>query len=349
MLLGGRTLWHWDKTVDTDLYPLVKHNYWISTTGRKSGTDTNWISSEKIPVTDCAVVDYYLYSHPNVGNVVAYDASGKVLGYAQNNTNRKYHVPPGTTHITLTGCTEQYSTGFNNQYVTLTDLATEPPKYVEDGLVMWCDGRNNTGEGHSDSVTTWKDLTGNGNDIINTMHSDSTSPASTVRGVWTDTGIWVKSKSNQFLRTLTEFDLGSDYTLEIRVTPMSYQYMTFGFRKSSRFKLRESGKWWGRISESDATGAINTGLVNETPPPNVPVTLAFTRHYNGTNTEYLVYQDTTHAGRSAPSGNYQSGNVSDILIGTETVDLVVHSVRLYNRALTAEEIAFNYEFDKAQL
>lgn len=35
--------------------------------------------------------------------------------------------------------------------------------YVEDGMVLYLDGENNTGTGHSNSTTTWKDLSGNGN------------------------------------------------------------------------------------------------------------------------------------------------------------------------------------------
>ncbi len=36
--------------------------------------------------------------------------------------------------------------------------------YVQDGLVLHYDGVNNTGNGHSNTTTTWKDLSGNGND-----------------------------------------------------------------------------------------------------------------------------------------------------------------------------------------
>lgn len=36
--------------------------------------------------------------------------------------------------------------------------------YVTDGLVLYYDAINNTGSGHSSSTTTWKDLSGNGND-----------------------------------------------------------------------------------------------------------------------------------------------------------------------------------------
>lgn len=37
-------------------------------------------------------------------------------------------------------------------------------EYVTDGLLLYYDAINNTGTGHSDTTTTWKDLSGNGND-----------------------------------------------------------------------------------------------------------------------------------------------------------------------------------------
>ena len=37
--------------------------------------------------------------------------------------------------------------------------------YVTDGLILYYDAVNNTGNGHSNTETTWKDLSGNGNDF----------------------------------------------------------------------------------------------------------------------------------------------------------------------------------------
>lgn len=41
----------------------------------------------------------------------------------------------------------------------------ETPTYVSDGLILYYDAINNTGNGHSSTTTTWKDLSGNGNDL----------------------------------------------------------------------------------------------------------------------------------------------------------------------------------------
>ena len=40
------------------------------------------------------------------------------------------------------------------------------PEYVSDGLILHYDAINNTGSGHDNTTTTWKDLSGNGNDLM---------------------------------------------------------------------------------------------------------------------------------------------------------------------------------------
>jgi hypothetical protein len=169
-----------------------------------------------------------------------------------------------------------------------------------------------------------------------------------VQGEWRDDGIWVKSKSNQFLRTLTQFDLGADYTLEISTRVMASDYMTIGFRTGTRFKLRTQGAvWWVRVSASDADGQQNISPGKTMPPLDTPVTYTVSRHYDATTnyTMYTIYANGSYVGRGGYSGVHRSGDSSDILIGNENDDLIVHCIRLYNRALTADEIALNYEHD----
>lgn len=47
-------------------------------------------------------------------------------------------------------------------YASLTGVSE--PEYITDGLILHYDAINNTGDGHSNTATTWKDLSGNGND-----------------------------------------------------------------------------------------------------------------------------------------------------------------------------------------
>ena len=58
---------------------------------------------------------------------------------------------------------EAYGKNLNN-IQEIYDEREEEEGYIQDGLVLYLDGINNTGNGHSNTTTTWKDLSGNGND-----------------------------------------------------------------------------------------------------------------------------------------------------------------------------------------
>ena len=60
--------------------------------------------------------------------------------------------------------------------ITGTGGGSEPTiDYVQEGLILHYDAINNTGSGHSSSTTTWKDLSGSGNDgTLSTSPSNST-------------------------------------------------------------------------------------------------------------------------------------------------------------------------------
>lgn len=356
ILRDGKSLWAWSKTAETDIYPLAVNNYWISKTGTISGYDSNWISTDKIPVTDRASVRFGLLGHGSIGTVVAYSESGTVLGCAnapsQYFFEGVYNVPPGTAYITITGCTEEYNTSYFNQYAILTDLIGDVPPYVENGLILLCDGVNNSGLGHDSNVTTWKDLSGNGNDIVSVGDINSTVAATTVQGEWKANGIWVNVKNGQFLRTPNSFDLGSDYTIEMRVRQVSSDYMTLGFKTGTRFKLRLQGNaWWVRVSEKDSGGQQDINPYRAMKPLNTPVTYTVSRFYNeaANYTYYTIYENGVYVARGGYAGIHREGESSYIAVGMENDDLIVHSVRLYNRALTDEEIAANHEYDTLRL
>lgn len=53
---------------------------------------------------------------------------------------------------------------------------TSTPSYVTNGLILHYDAINNTGNGHDNNATVWKDLSGNGNDsVLSNFGNDTTS------------------------------------------------------------------------------------------------------------------------------------------------------------------------------
>ena len=94
--------------------------------------------------------------------------------------------------------------------------------YVQDGLVAQYDGINNVGHGlaHSNSATTWVDLTGNGND--GTVNAAVT---------WSDNG-WVNSTGN-----IQPVTVGTGLAAAIAATGRFSAQMTFTPADNNRVYL----------------------------------------------------------------------------------------------------------------
>lgn len=101
--------------------------------------------------------------------------------------------------------------------------------YIEEGLILHYDAINNTGEGdekHSTTTTTWKDLSGNGND--GTLRNFDT----TEESGWKDSYLkfdGINDIVNTGLKGATTFTSDDNYTLEVvfnmnKVTAQGNQY-----------------------------------------------------------------------------------------------------------------------------
>ena len=357
--VGGTVLWG-KNPEPRDILPLMTNTWWISTSGSISNlTDPNWRSTDKLPVEKGAIVTFGLAGYVTVANVVAYNASGAVIGYSNyTGSGTAFHesvytVPENATHITISGHAPTNTLG-SKQYAVLSYIEKNmPPRYSEDGLVLWCDGLSNDGEDkdHSRTTTIWKDLTGNGNDIISTKAKADTNPASTFQGEWHLDGAYINAQNNQFLRTVTEFDLGADRSIEVRFTLSEDIYATFGFATGDRYKYRMTNKGatvndWFRTSASDTENII-TVYTNTSATVGVPATMCITRRYDAeTNkTEYRSYLNGVQTATNSREGNHREGESSHVILGHEKDNAIFHSVRVYDRALTEEEVANNYGYD----
>jgi hypothetical protein len=234
------------------------------------------------------------------------------------------------------------------RYIMTTDYIKQW-RMTTDGLIMYCDGINNTGDGHDANVTTWTDLSGNGNNLINVSSSSATTPATSVKGEWLADGMHVINKSSQFLRTVNTFDLGADRTVEFRLTMNADANMTIGLYYADRLKLRSGGaSFWARFgqSESVSTYDIKPGKPSRY---NVPFTVTMTRHYDAEadTTTHRVYVDGIFYAEKSWAGNLRAGETAHVYIGSESTNVTVHTVRIYNRALTDEEVKSNYWYDEA--
>ena len=85
-------------------------------------------------------------------------------------------------------------------------IAVKDTGYVSDGLVLYLDGINNTGNGHDSNATTWKDLSGNNNDgTLNIAN-------------WTENSFKSDSTNKSYVK-LPNVLTGNNYTIQLTFMP----------------------------------------------------------------------------------------------------------------------------------
>lgn len=212
-----------------------------------------------------------------------------------------------------------------------------PPvdEYVTDGLILHYDAINNTGNGHSDTTTTWTDLSGNGSDATVTggMWSDNY-----VRFTTSNNSNGIKTKSNFPINFSSKtfnivFNLSQVSTVEALFgarTSTSNGFMLFNYNVDNAFELDTIG------------GQTRVKLGNR---------LSANRNYNLTvtfdNGIVKLYID----GALISTTSYTTGTINFPLTvftaGTRSNSLGnVYSVKVYDRALTEDEVLQNYNMDK---
>lgn len=208
--------------------------------------------------------------------------------------------------------------------------------YVSDGLILHYDAINNTGNGHSTTATTWKDLSGNGND------------ATITGGSWSDNYLtFTQSNQQNGVKTNSNFPIdfnntfnivfslsslgGVDVLLGSRTTT-SNGMMLFNYNTNNRLTL-------------DTMGTSTRTVLGERLAANKLYNLTVT--FSGTTAklyidgEYVNTVSFTDGSLNFPLTIFTAGEQSNP-IGN------IYSVKVYNRALTAEEILQNYNVDNSR-
>lgn len=197
--------------------------------------------------------------------------------------------------------------------------------YVKDGLIAMWDGVENAGWGtHDPNATVWKDLTGTQDAIIS-------------NGSFSDNGFIGSASASR--------PQSSDATFEVVAT----------FNATETMYL---------VSCNDSTGGYY--ILTNTSQGNCRYRYSISRDgSNFWNPSFIVAEIGTpfyysFSGDAATGVKYAyyngavtqtSGSQSGFANGTAPISLgnakaTLYCVRLYSRALTAEEIAWNYEIDK---
>jgi hypothetical protein len=73
------------------------------------------------------------------------------------------------------------------------------------------------------------------------------------------------------------------------------------------------------------------------------------RHYDAdaNTTTHRVYVDGIFYAEKSWEGDLRAGETAHVYIGSEYTDVTMHTVRIYDRALTDNEVKSNYWYDVA--
>ena len=226
--------------------------------------------------------------------------------------------------------------------------------YVQDGLVVQYDGLENAGSGvHANDITAWKDLTGNGHDL----------PLNTDDTVFSDRVNIVKASRTASNDVFTAY---SPITIEFNARPTA---------------MDSAGSWDAPLVTIPYIGAFGwdgrKGAIQVRRPQSVSANNYYYRSYNsGYNmlsdilsaAKYQTYAACPGYGNGSGSAddpvyvngakvaktnglNYSGGTRTQsfaLTIGNTRTASDVRSIRIYNRKLSATEVAINAAVDKVR-
>lgn len=218
--------------------------------------------------------------------------------------------------------------------------------YVQDGLIVYLDGINNTGNGHSNDTTIWKDLSNNGNDAVLYNNPTWSDTSLTFDGI-DDYGILDNTANTQFPNGLT---------IEARIkiisltnTSQNY-YIDNENTSSSNDGLRQ---YIDKSTIKPATTlAINGSTYVYTSNSSIELNKTYTITTTYDNNTVTIYIDGNEVKKTNKPGVYQ-GSTLGINIGRQyrtgkCSNIEFQNILLYNKALSENEVKRNYQADIAR-
>ena len=222
-----------------------------------------------------------------------------------------------------------------NEFTNYQEIETPvpPTDYISDGLIMYLDGIYNTRNGHSTTTDVWEDLMGN-YDLTVSNYSSYT---------WEDNH-FIGLGNGGYLNTGYTWQyfnsLNDDLTIEI-VTYIDCDKTSPGYRGLVGWHM---GSYNGTVIQNDQ-GSMRMqtlGFMPVTDADDQIATISYTR-YNGSflNGSWSVDDGTIWRGINS---NYTVVFGNSYLQHRGWNDSI-YCIRMYNRTLTPEEVAYNHSID----
>lgn len=224
-----------------------------------------------------------------------------------------------------------------NLFLNNNDIIDSPAReYVQDGLVAMWDGIENAGWGtHDANATVWKDLVGTrdipmtnvswGNDecIFDGVNSYGELSSGQISNMITCEVCFRSHKPTSFQMLVGNVPVGTLSLTTIGVV-LGYNNYNISESRKNTFKSVDTISRQSFSAGYSGDGTLAIGAVQQTPLPNKDCT--------GCKPNYL-FIGCRRGASSAHEG---------------LLDGAISSIRIYNRALTADEITHNYNIDKAR-
>lgn len=219
-------------------------------------------------------------------------------------------------------------------------------EYVQDGLVVFYDAINNTGSGHSNLTNIWKDLSGNGYDATHVGTEDIS---------WNDDFYNFINPNTNYFETTTQIKLGTtERTVEIVCSIEDDEVINLvGLGTLYNYNMNDIIYYSKGINFNVYGNQMNEGIDNTHKIGETNAT-SITYKYNSTNNSYTT---TYYSNSQTKTSTFYSLNTgaSTLKIGignyteyNKNKQFKIKSLRIYNRALTEEEIQTNYQLDKSR-
>lgn len=252
------------------------------------------------------------------------------------------HYTDSTTGVvttyTLSGVlaagTSTITVSYGGKTTTFNVVVTHEQTYVTNGLIHWWDGIDNTRSGHSASAINWHDLVGN---------VDLTKAS----GTWIDNALSINNGTSVAVYA-AELDNPSAATIEVcfkSTGSASTVIATFnpasgtGSRDARRFVL---------FTDNTVNGIGNTSNSYQNTESAIADIRSMSVDYTDLSINHLYINSTeTTKGTSSHSFRYQGNNQMEVG-GTSSSYYFsgeIYCIRIYNRSLTAAEVAQNYAVD----
>jgi hypothetical protein len=219
------------------------------------------------------------------------------------------------------------------------------PNIVKNGLVLWLDAANT--KSYPRSGTSWADLSGNGNTGVLT-NGPTFNSANNGGIVFDGVDDYVQLSNPTFTNQMTvEIFIKIDTSNIIGLTVASY---VLGREGAYRMLAITSTFVWVCATSNNAWYSAGTALYADTPINNI--WNHFVGTYDGTKNSLYINGSLVVTG-SAISGNIPLAGSTLQLMNSTAANVVdckgtLAVTRMYNRALSASEIAQNYNATKAR-